>query len=79
MTSAVAYVNGTMYCSKNNDSNIYAHYCSVGVNETVCSDYFNEQVTKVIPGIPGIASGVINCKFMYNVLVLCLSVSFLKC
>ena len=62
LTSAVSFVNGSMYCSKNNDSGIYAHYCTVGVNETLCTDYFNEQVTKVIPGIPGLASGVINCK-----------------
>ena len=65
MTSSVSYVNGSMYCNKNNDSIIYSRYCKVGVNETICDDYFNEHETKVIAGIPGIASGVIKSEYMF--------------
>lgn len=52
-----------MYCNKNNDSRIYAKYCTLQGNVTICDDYFNEHETKVMAGIPGIASGVIKGRF----------------
>ena len=63
LTSSASYVNGSMYCNKNNDSGIFARYCTVGVNQTtICNDYFNKHETKVIAGIPGLSSGVIKSK-----------------
>ncbi|XP_052060467.1 solute carrier family 12 member 4-like isoform X2 [Mytilus californianus] len=59
LTSSVSYINDSMYCNKNNDSRIYAKYCNLQGNVTVCDDYFNEHETNVMAGIPGIASGVI--------------------
>lgn len=60
LTSSASYVNGSMYCNKNNDSNIYARYCTVGPNKTICDDYFMHHETKVIAGIPGLGSGVVH-------------------
>ncbi|XP_061166626.1 solute carrier family 12 member 4-like [Saccostrea echinata] len=54
LTSDMAETNGRFTCSKDNYTTLYAKHC---FNET-CDDFFNEHETRVVDGIPGLASGV---------------------
>ena len=47
--------------AKNVTGDIYARYCTDN-GTTVCDSYFTDNEVRYIPGIPGMASGVIKGK-----------------
>ncbi|KAK3086861.1 hypothetical protein FSP39_024489, partial [Pinctada imbricata] len=59
LTSQVSNTNGTFMCIMNETANIFKSYCTMGPNDThKCEPYFDSHTTRVLPGIPGLASGV---------------------
>ncbi|XP_069112002.1 solute carrier family 12 member 4-like isoform X2 [Argopecten irradians] len=61
MSSKIVEVNGTFLCSKNPNisGGIFSSYCNVFNGTTDCKgDYFEEHSARIIPGIPGLSSGV---------------------
>ena len=53
------------WCSKNETGDIYARYCTDN-GTTVCDSYFTDNEVRYIPGIPGMASGVIKGKSSFK-------------
>ena len=51
-------VNGTVMCNKNTSGPLTHHYCSEVNSTTVCDPYFLQNEVRYIPGIPGVASGI---------------------
>ena len=49
------------WCSKNATGDIYARYCTDN-GTSHCDDFFTDNEVRYIPGIPGMASGVIKGK-----------------
>lgn len=70
LTSDSLQLNGSMFCNKSDIGPMYQSYCGnldpnmTDENNDPDCRYFNEHEAKMIPGIPGIASGV----FMDNML-----------
>lgn len=62
LTSASVFMNGTMMCTKNESGPLYSHYCSTVMKnngtDTICDDYFLSHTTRIVAGIPGLASDV---------------------
>ncbi|KAL5021310.1 hypothetical protein ScPMuIL_000465, partial [Solemya velum] len=62
LTSVSVMMNGTMMCTKNESGPIYNHYCHTVIKnngtDTICDDYFLSHTTRLVAGIPGMASEV---------------------
>ncbi|KAK3605706.1 hypothetical protein CHS0354_013502 [Potamilus streckersoni] len=61
LTSDSWIVNGEKRCDKNESSPIHKLFCTSEGNNTsyMCDPYFTAHETRLIPGIPGLGSGVI--------------------
>ncbi len=64
------------WCTKNATGDIYARYCTDNgtTGTTVCDEFFTNSEVRYIPGIPGMASGVI--KGNYSKLKICFTALF---
>ncbi|KAL3859055.1 hypothetical protein ACJMK2_009291 [Sinanodonta woodiana] len=62
LTSDSWITKGEMRCDKNESSPIHKLFCTSEVNSTdyTCDPYFMAHNTRLIPGIPGLGSGVIH-------------------